>query len=105
MVFTDAVKCSKDGILIRVHVVPGSAHPIFPAGYNQWRKCIEIKVGAFAKENQANMEVMKVIASFFHISDNDVALMNGQKSREKTLSMRNISIEVVCKKIEESLHE
>ncbi|DAC73172.1 MAG TPA: YggU family protein [Thermoplasmata archaeon] len=105
MVFTDAVKCSKDGILIRVHVVPGSSHPEFPAGYNQWRKCIEIKVGACAKENQANAEVLREIASFFHIADHDVTLISGQKSREKTLSLKTISVESVCKKLGEVLHE
>ena len=63
--FKDAIKSSKQGVILRVHVVPGSSQSLFPAGYNQWRKCIEIKVRSEAKDNKANNEVIKTVAEFF----------------------------------------
>ncbi len=102
--FKDAIKSSKQGVILCLHVVPGSSQVVFPAGYNQWRKCIEIKVCSAAKENKANNEVIEVVAKFFRISEKDVILMSGQKSREKTICLSKISIENVCSQLEESFH-
>jgi uncharacterized protein (TIGR00251 family) len=102
--FKDAIKSSKQGVILCLHVVPGSSQVVFPAGYNQWRKCIEIKVCSEAKENKANNEVIEIVAKFFRISEKDVILMNGQKSREKTICLSTISIENVCSQLEESVH-
>jgi uncharacterized protein len=101
---TDAVKQSKDGVLLCLHVVPGSSKSAFPAGYNEWRKCIEIKVRSEAKDNKANAEVVECIASFFSLSPNDVLLVSGQKSREKTVCLKKITFDLVCQRLEESLH-
>jgi uncharacterized protein (TIGR00251 family) len=62
--FKDAVKESKEGVLLQLHVVPGSSQSVFPAGYNSWRKRLEIKVQSEAKDNKANIEVRETIASF-----------------------------------------
>jgi len=102
--FKDAIKSSKQGVILRVHVVPGSSQSLFPAGYNQWRKCIEIKVHSEAKDNKANNEVTKTVAEFFGMSVKDVTLMSGQNSREKTIFLGNISIDMVCSQLEESAH-
>jgi uncharacterized protein (TIGR00251 family) len=85
-------------------VVPGSSQILFPAGYNQWRKCIEIKVRSEAKENKANNEVVETIAGFFKISPTNVILVSGQKSREKTVALKKVPIDTVCERLEESLH-
>ena len=100
----DAVSFSKNRILIKLHVIPGSSQSVFPAGYNTWRKCIEIKVNSEAKENKANNEVIEKIAEFFNILQKDIRIVYGQKSREKTVSIENMQIDDICKKIEESLN-
>lgn len=87
-----------------MHVMPGSSQAMFPSGYNPWRKCLEIKVRSDAKDNKANHEVIETLASFFQLKPNDVTLVSGQKSREKTMSLKNITMDAVCKKLEESLH-
>ena len=102
--FKDAIKSSKQGIILCVHVVPGSSQSLFPAGYNQWRKCIEIKVRSEAKDNKANNDVIETVAGFFRVSVKDVTLMSGQKSREKTIYLDGISIDAVCSQLEESFH-
>jgi uncharacterized protein (TIGR00251 family) len=102
--FKNAIKSLKQGVILCVHVVPGSSQSLFPAGYNQWRKCIEIKVHAEAKDNKANNEVIKTVAEFFKVPVKDVILMSGQNSREKTIFLDKISVDMVCSQLEESLH-
>ncbi len=102
--FKDAIKSSKEGVILCLHVVPGSFQVVFPAGYNQWRKCIEIKVHSETKENKANNEVIKTVAKFFRVSEKDIILINGQKSREKTICISKMSVEMVCSQLEESFH-
>jgi len=102
--FKDAIKSSKQGVILSVHVVPGSSQSLFPAGYNQWRKCIEIKVRSEAKDNKANNEVIKTVAEFFKVPVKEVILMSGQNSREKTIFLGKISVDMVCSQLEESFH-
>ena len=102
--FKDAVKESKEEVLLQLHVVPGSFQSVFPAGYNQWRKRIEIKVESEAKDNKANIEVRETIASFFQLPVKDVTLISGLKSREKTVSLSHVSLDEVYRKLMESLH-
>ena len=102
--FKDAIKNSNQGVLLCLHVVPGSSQVTFPAGYNQWRKCIEIKVRSTAKDNQANNEVIETVAGFFRVPTKNVILVNGQKSREKTVCISKISIDMARSQLEESLH-
>jgi uncharacterized protein (TIGR00251 family) len=102
--FKDAIKSSNQGIILCLHVVPGSSQVVFPAGYNQWRKCIEIKVRSEAKDNKANDDVIETVAGFFRVSVKDVILMSGQKSREKTIYLNGISVDAACSQLEESFH-
>jgi uncharacterized protein (TIGR00251 family) len=102
--FKDSVKSSTQGVLLSLHVVPGSSQVVFPAGYNHWRKCIEIKVQSEAKENKANREVVETVARFFQLSVKDVILVSGQKSREKKVSLKKVSVDTVWKRLEESFH-
>jgi len=102
--FTDAIKRSNQGILLCLHVIPGSSQNIFPVKYDQWRKSIEIKVISEAKDNKANTETIETVAVFFHLSAKDVVLVNGEKSRQKTVCLKKISIGTVIAKLRESLH-
>jgi uncharacterized protein (TIGR00251 family) len=100
----DAIKVSNDEILLKLYVVPNSTYSLFPAGYNPWRRCIEIKVKNAAKDNKANKEVVENIATYFHISLNEVTIVSGKKRREKTISIKKVSKENVYKKIMESIN-
>ncbi len=92
------------GVLVQVHVVPGSSKTVFPAGYNEWRHCLEIKVKGEAKDNKANAEVLETLAGFFHCSSKDIRIVKGQKSREKTVLLAGFSRDSVLAKLEESFH-
>jgi uncharacterized protein (TIGR00251 family) len=103
--YKDAVKESSQGVMLSLHVIPGSAQTIFPVSYNQWRHALEIKVQAQAKDNKANIEVVETIADFFKLSRKDVVLMSGEKNREKTVRLKKISLPKVLERLKESFHE
>lgn len=105
MTFTKALQVTKEGVLLQLHVIPGSADSVFPAGYNPWRNRLEMKVKAEATHNKANDEVRETIASFFHCSQKNISISSGQKTREKTIVIRNITKETMMKKLGEYLHE
>jgi uncharacterized protein (TIGR00251 family) len=100
----DTVTQSSEGVLLRLHVVPGSSKSVFPAGYNEWRHCLEIKVAGVAKDNKANTDVLATLAGFFHCSSQDIRIVNGEKGREKTVLLTNMRLDVVLTKLEERLH-
>ena len=99
----DSIKKHKDGVLLDIFVTTKAKDALFPSGYNPWRKKIEIKVTSEAKDNLANIEVIKTIAEFFLKSKTDVTIISGQKSKEKTIFIKNISVDEVLKKIGKSL--
>jgi uncharacterized protein (TIGR00251 family) len=77
---------------------------MFPAGYNEWRRCLEIKVEGEAKENKANAEVIATLAAFFHCSSKDLRIMSGEKNREKTILLINKRLDDVNKRLKEQLN-
>lgn len=89
--YKDAIKGSSQGVLLSLHVIPGSSQTVFPVTYNQWRHSIEMKVCSQAKENKANTEVLETIAQFFQLAGKDVILISGEKNREKTVCLKNIA--------------
>jgi uncharacterized protein (TIGR00251 family) len=98
----NALNLSNNEVQLRLHVIPDSSKPVFPAGYNIWRNSIEIKVKAEAIENKANYEVIDQIAIYFNIPQKDIRIIYGQKSREKTVAIKKIKIENIVNKIKES---
>ena len=97
------VKKHQDGTVLNLFVTAGSRKVAFPAGVNNWRKCIEINVSAPAKDNKANKEVIKTIADFFEKPVNDVFVLSGIKKREKSVLVKGISTDFVSQKLKESL--
>ena len=102
--WNDTVTQSSEGVLLRLHVVPGSSKSVFPAGYNEWRHCLEIKVPGEAKENKANTDVLATLAAFFHCSSKELRIVTGEKSREKTVLLVNKRLENVLKTLEVASH-
>lgn len=97
--FKEAIRKHRDGAILNLFVTPGADRVVFPAGYNQWRKRVEIKVCSEAKENKANKEVIKTIAEYFNKSAKDVSVVSGEKSREKTLLVEGVSVDKIMKRL------
>ncbi len=102
--FSDAIKQSNQGVTLCLHVIPGSSQTVFPERYNQWRKAFEIKVRSEAKDNKANVEILETLAGFFQLSPQDVVLISGMKSREKTVCLKKITVKKVHEKLERFFH-
>ncbi len=100
----DAVTQRDDGVHINLFVMSGAKSTEFPAGFNSWRKRIEIKVGAPAKDNKANAEVLTTVASFFGVPERKVFLIQGAKRRAKTILLKEVPGTLVTRKLRESLH-
>ena len=101
--FRTAIHKHKNGATLDLFVTPRSDRVVFPAGYNNWRKRLEIKISSEAKENKANAELIKKIAEYFNKTNLEVSIISGERSREKTVLIKNVSINFVVKKLKESL--
>jgi uncharacterized protein (TIGR00251 family) len=102
--FKDAIKKTPQGVLLSFHVVPNSAQILFSDTYNQWRKSLEIKVTSEPKDNKANIEVREIIARFFNLPIQDVVLVSGEKSRNKVVCLKKISLERIIDTLQEYFH-
>ena len=100
MNYKNAINDSKKGILIKLHVSAGSSQSIFPAGYNEWRRSIEIKTKAEAKENKANKEIISKIAEYFDILAKNISITSGKNSKDKIILIKNVPIAEIYKKLE-----
>lgn len=99
----EAVKKHPSGTVINLFVTADADANIFPSGFNKWRKSVEIKVNAPAEKNKANLEIIKIMSTFFNKSQMDVLVVSGKKNREKSVLIRGVSVSKVIDKIGESL--
>jgi uncharacterized protein (TIGR00251 family) len=98
------VKKHQDGAVLNLFVTAGSRKVVFPAGVNNWRKCIEISVSAPAKDNKANKEVIKTVADFFEKPVNNVFVLTGAKNPKKTVFVKGVTVDFVSDRLRESLN-
>ena len=98
-----AVKKKPDGVNLNLFITTNADTSLFPSCFNQWRKRLEVKVCSKAKDNLANLEVIKIVAKFFNKAINDVYIISGKKTREKTVSVRGIPFNKAVEKLKESL--
>jgi uncharacterized protein (TIGR00251 family) len=102
--FDSIIKKHSNGTTINLFVTADSKKCVFPAGFNKWRRRIDIKVSAKAKDNQANIEVVKIIAEFFNKPVKNVYIISGKKAKEKTVLIKDVSTNTATKKLKESLN-
>jgi uncharacterized protein (TIGR00251 family) len=98
------IKKHRDGAIINLFVTPGTKSAIFPAGFNTWRNCIEIKIHSPAKGNQANKEVIKTIADYLKRPVENVFIISGAKNRSKSVLIKGISPEAISERLKVSLN-
>ena len=86
--FGDALKKHRGDATLDLFVTPNASSTLFPSGYNEWRKRIEIRVCSSAKDNKANKEVIKTIADYFNKSEKQISIISGEKKRGKLLAVK-----------------
>jgi uncharacterized protein (TIGR00251 family) len=82
-----AIKEIEDGILVDIEVSP-NASKFEITGYNTWRERIEIRIKAVPQKGKANKEIIK---EFSKLTKNDVVIISGLKSHQKTLKISKMS--------------
>ena len=81
-----AVQTTPQGITVMIEVSPKSAK-FQIAGYNQWRKTLEVKLKSPPTKGKANKELMK---EFSALTGHPTDIIAGHKSRQKTLLIHDM---------------
>lgn len=97
------VKKHQDGAVLNLFITPESSSYMFPAGINQWRKCIEMKICSPPKNNLANKDVIKNLADFFDKPINNIFIVSGTKNRVKKVLIKGASVDFISNKLRKSL--
>ena len=77
----------KEGIVVDIEVSPRSSH-FSIRSYNQWRNRIEIQIRSVPEKGKANQEI---IQEFSRLTNKEVEIVSGHKSRKKTIKVYDIS--------------
>jgi len=89
-IMEDAIHDSKGGVTINIDVSPGAKKTEVPAGYNEWRKSIVVRIKSPPKDGKANTEIIKEFEAIF---GSKVEIIRGQTSSQKVLFVHGVSKE------------
>ncbi len=87
----DAVTETPQGVQLLLEASAGAKVAAFPAGYNEWRGRIGVRVQAPARDGLANTEICRLVADFFAVPLAAVALVAGQHDARKALVLRGLT--------------
>ncbi len=87
----DAVEADGDGCALLLEVTPGARERRFPAGFNQWRGRIGVRVPAPPEGGKANKEVVAAVARFFGVPPARVTLESGHGDRRKRVAVAGLA--------------
>ena len=80
---------AKDGCVITVKVTPRAAKSEILGAESEW---LRVRVKAPPVDGKANKALIEFMADLFSIKKRDIKIESGEKSRIKTLSMKNGNI-------------
>jgi len=82
-----AIRCAADGLLVGFRVSPGSVKTAFRGPYGERLK---VTVSAPPEDDRANKELVGALAGWLGLPRDDVTIVTGRASRDKTLAFRGI---------------
>ena len=94
-----AIWDTEDGVFLRVLVRPKST--LKQMGFDANQDTLVVNIKSPAREGKANSELLKRMSKVLGISTGNIRLVSGHKSREKTLLITGLTLEVVRGKIAE----
>lgn len=89
----NAIEETDEGSIIHLRVKLGERCR-FPAGYDEWRKRIEIEVSEEPVRGRANRQILAMIADFFALDGDEASMVYGHTSREKGVLVKRSLLEV-----------
>jgi TIGR00251 family protein len=103
MPFADAIRATKDGVVIDFEVSPGAKSAEVPSGYNTWRKRIEAKIRSPPEKGRANEELIEALADLFNVSAASVEIVSGAANSRKSILVRGLAVADVVRALEGTL--
>ena len=102
MTATFSVKESKNGLTFDIQVTPRATHAGI-AGVQD--EALKVKVTALPVEGEANAACIKLLAKELGLKKGQIAIFAGQKSRRKTILIKEIAKDELEKKIKGVLQQ
>jgi uncharacterized protein (TIGR00251 family) len=95
MSFEDAIRPASDGAIIDLEASPGAKETKVPAGYNQWRKRLLVKLKAPPERGKANEELIDALARLLNVPAVRIEITSGATDSRKTVKVRGMAREDV----------
>ena len=96
----EALKQTDKGVLVAIEVIPNSKQTEIPAGYNEWRRSVVVRVKSPPSRGKANSEIVKEMEKLF---GRKVEIVRGVTSSNKQVIVYSASVDEVLEKLEERL--
>jgi uncharacterized protein (TIGR00251 family) len=95
MSFEDAIRPAPDGAVIDLEASPGAKETKVPAGYNQWRKRLLVKLKAPPERGKANEELIDALARLLNVPPASIEITSGATNSRKSVRVRGMAREDV----------
>ncbi|MGD9963717.1 MAG: DUF167 domain-containing protein [Thermoplasmata archaeon] len=82
----DFVEPCGEGCRIWIDASPGADRSEVQ-GVNQWRKALQVRVGAQAREGEANAELVRFLAERLDVPRRKVEIVKGERSSTKLVEV------------------
>jgi uncharacterized protein (TIGR00251 family) len=95
MSFEDAIRPASGGAVIDIEASPGAKETKVPAGYNQWRKRLIVKLRAPPERGRANEELIDELARLLDVPTVCIEITSGATDSRKSVKVRGMAREDV----------
>jgi len=86
-----------DKVILNLHVKPNSKQQ--KISYNPNENELTICIKSPPDKGKANKELIKYLADFLNISTAKITIIKGQTSRDKTLAIEDITVDLIVNKM------
>lgn len=101
--FSECLQMTLKGeVLLMVTVKPG-AKVSGVINYDKWTNSLAVTVRARAEAGKANNALIHIIAEILELAKQDIEIVNGLRSRRKTIKIINKDIQLIKRALSESL--
>lgn len=94
---SDFIEPSGDRCRIWIDASPGAARTEV-TGVNQWRKALQVRIGAPPREGEANDELVRFLAEKLGVPRRNVVLVKGERSSSKLVEV-SLGVEEVRRRL------
>lgn len=99
MSFEDALRTASDGVIIDFEASPGAKETKVPAGYNQWRKRLLVKLKAPPEKGKANEELIEALSDLLGVPSARIEITSGATNTKKSVKIKGMALEEAIKKL------